>query len=237
MLYDEAVEDNLRYVIGLDLGQASDYSAMSFVEMHQQGESKPTFDVTYLHRWPLGTPYPKIVEGVGKLLGEDRFMRRVHGGRYTEDRKELRHPITLAVDATGVGRPVVDMFRDAHLPGSLQSITITGGHVVTSVNGGYNVPKRLLVSTLQVALQTKRLKIAAQLPEAVTLKTELQNFQLTITESANDTYEGRKGTHDDLVLAVALSLWSGQHGNTTVTASERAIAAVMADRNTWMGRG
>jgi len=233
-LIDET-ENRLRYIIGLDLGQASDYSAMSFVEMHTAGESKPTFDVTYLHRWPLGTPYPKIVEGVGKLLSEDRFMRRMYGGRYTEDHKVLRHPVTLAVDATGVGRPVVDMFRDAHLPGSLQSITITGGHEATSASGGYNVPKRLLVSTLQVALQTKRLKIAAALPEAATLKTELQNFQLTITESANDTYEGRKGTHDDLVLAVALSLWSGQHGNTTVTNSERALAAMMTDRNRWMG--
>jgi hypothetical protein len=133
-------------------------------------------------------------------------------------------PTTLSVDATGAGIPVCDMFEQANLPAHLKRIVITGGHKVNVDGRTYNVPKRILVSTLQVALQSRRLQIAARLPEAATLTRELQDFQLTFTEAANDTYEGRKGSHDDLVLAVALGLWAGTHGRVRVTDGERELA-------------
>jgi hypothetical protein len=87
---------------------------------------------------------------------------------------------------------------------------ITGGDAVTSEGGITRVPKRELVSIVQVCLQTARLKIAPDLKEAATLTSELQNFQVKITDNAHDTYGAwREGTHDDLVLAVALALWEG----------------------------
>jgi hypothetical protein len=65
------------------------------------------------------------------------------------------------------------------------------------------------VSVVQVALQNRTLKIANELAEAETLARELQNFTVKITDSANDVYGAwREGTHDDLVLAVALALWT-----------------------------
>jgi hypothetical protein len=82
----------------------------------------------------------------------------------------------------------------------------------------WRVPKRILVGTLQALFHGKRLKFAETLPEAPTLVKELLAFQVTVTEAANDTYAGRTGTHDDLVLSVALAAWraerrgtSGQH--------------------------
>jgi hypothetical protein len=66
------------------------------------------------------------------------------------------------------------------------------------------------VSAVQVLLQSGRLKIAKELPDAEVLVTELLNFQVRITNSANDIYGAwREGTHDDLVLAVALACWWG----------------------------
>ena len=117
--------------------------------------------------------------------------------------------VTLAVDATGVGAPVIDMFRAAYLPVYLQPIQITGGSEVSRDGDVARVPKRDLVSSSQVALQTGRLKIAPELPDAQTLVRELQNFQVKISlETAHDSYGAwREGTHDDLVLAVALALW------------------------------
>jgi hypothetical protein len=78
-------------------------------------------------------------------------------------------------------------------------------------NGISYVPKRDLVSVVQVALQTERLKIASALPEAEALVRELQNFQVKISlDTAHDSYGAwRDGTHDDLVLAVALAVWCG----------------------------
>ncbi len=101
-------------------------------------------------------------------------------------------PTTLAIDATVVGRPVVDTFAERNLPAHLLPVTITGGHKAHSEAGGRHVPKRILVSTLQVALQNQRLRIAAKLTEAATLQKDLQDFQLTFTEKPMTRMRGAR---------------------------------------------
>lgn len=207
------------YVAGLDLGQAQDYSALAIAELReadseqmerrqvgmvvgQKGQPAPRYedvpvqvrhyDLRHLERFPLNTSYPAIVATVAQRL----------------QIPALAHHTRLAVDGTGVGRPVVDLLVKARLPVQLTAVGITGGHEVTSDGIWRMVPKRDLVSTVQVLLQSGRLHIAAQLPEAETLTRELQNFQVKITTAANDTYGAwREGTHDDLVLATALACW------------------------------
>ncbi len=92
------------------------------------------------------------------------------------------------------------------------AITITaGGSVTGSTYGGYNVPKRELVSNLAIQFQADRLKISRALPEAAQLIEELQNFKMKITLAGNDTYEAwRESDHDDLVLAAAMAAWYGE---------------------------
>lgn len=189
-----------QYTLGLDLGKTKDYTALVILERHGEGP-EAVFHARHLERFPLGTPYPTIVKAVAAMLGDPVL---VSAGRPR-----------LAVDETGVGAPVVDLFRQAKLPGQLYPVHITGGSSVNYDRGVEYVPKRELVSVVQVALQTDRLKIAARLPEAQTLVRELQDFEVKITESANDTYGAwREGTHDDLVLAVALGLWVGKKKGT-----------------------
>lgn len=84
----------------------------------------------------------------------------------------------LAVDGKGVGVAVVDMLRHAGLPPV--AIRITGGDTVMQVPGGFRVPKRDLVGTLSVLLQTQRLKLATALPHARTLVDELLRFRVRI---------------------------------------------------------
>jgi len=162
---------------------------------------KPEDEFTLLHvrhlqRFELGTSYPAIVATVAKLLKREPFP--------------LNRP-TLVVDGTGVGRGVVDLFRKESLAADLRPATITAGNSVTFEDGYTRVPKRDLVAAVQVGLQTDKLKIAASLPEAATLTTELQNFQVKITDAANDTYGAwREGSHDDLVLALAMAAWLAQ---------------------------
>jgi len=181
------------FYIGLDLGQAQDYTAIAVVEKKEL--PKPAeYHVRHLERPKLGTPYPAIVDRVKQLMASS----------------SLQNKTALVVDATGVGAPVVDMFRKAGL--RPVAITITGGNSVGSGDGGYHVPKRDLVTTLQVLFQTGRLKVAAGLPEARTLVEELLNFKVKINvKTAHDSYEAwREGIHDDLVLAVALACWYGE---------------------------
>jgi hypothetical protein len=192
-----------RYYLGLDLGQSKDFTALVILEKHGTNKSTSEYHARHLQRYELGTSYPTIVADVGKVLRQGVFL--------------AKRP-TLAIDGTGVGAPVVDIFKREKLPANLRPILITGGDSVTRENGVTRVPKRDLVGVVQVMLQTGRLKIAAELPEAITLTRELQNFQVKITESANDTYGAwREGTHDDLVLALALALWSGQNDGGTMT--------------------
>src|SRR6266542_2008113 len=100
------------YVVGLDLGKMSDYSALSILERHQPAAAVPArYEVRYLKRWPLRTPYPRIVEDVAALLA----------------RPPLGPQTDLVVDHVGVGVAVLDMFRRAHLPASLVAVTIHGG--------------------------------------------------------------------------------------------------------------
>jgi hypothetical protein len=81
-----------------------------------------------------------------------------------------------------------------------------------SEDGNLCVPKKDLVATLLSLLGSRRLQIASSLPEAAVLLKERQTFRLKITRPANDTYEPwREGKHDDLVLAVALAAWVGEH--------------------------
>lgn len=75
----------------------------------------------------------------------------------------------------------------------------------------WRIPKRDLVSAVQAALQTQRLKIAQALPEAVTLIRELEQFKTKVVVSApsDAMVAWREGSNDDLVLALALAVWEG----------------------------
>lgn len=204
----------ISYYVGLDLGQAQDFTALSVVEKkvtkteHQKGgytsEGKLIeerdiplsyeYQVRHLQRFRLGTSYSAVVSEVRKVLS------RLSGA-------------VLVVDYTGVGRPVVDLFRDSGL--SPVAVTITSGDKATFEDGGWRVPKRDLVSVLVVAFQNSTLKIAEALPEARTLIEELQHFQVKIDpRTAHDSYGSwREGVHDDLVLSVAMALWYASREN------------------------
>ncbi len=185
-----------RYLVGLDLGQASDYSALSVLEQHGSGRDA-SFLCRHLQRWPLRTPYTQIAADVAALTNTG----------------ELHAPETalLAVDVNGPGQPVIDLLKAHQLSARLEPVFSHGGDKVTSGNGVTRVPKRELVSTTQIALQEGRLKIAPALAEAQTLVRELQNYQVEINqETAHDSYGAwRTGTHDDLLFAVMLPLWLG----------------------------
>ncbi len=196
------MSDNQRCFIGLDLGQSQDFTAVAVLRrprvcpMDPPGHRRPAYDLPYLYRFPLGTPYPEVVRSVVDLLRTPPLVGSL-----------------LVVDQTGVGQPVVDMLRDSlhnHVTCQFTAITITGGHAASAVEGGFHVPKKELVGALQILLQTRRLHVAKQLPHATTLVKELENFRVKITLARNETFEAwREGQHDDLVLAVALAAWIG----------------------------
>jgi hypothetical protein len=178
-------------LVGVDLGQAQDYTAVAVLEATGERPARD-YAVRHLERW-LGVAYPDQVTRLQQLCAAPELAAA-----------------PLIVDHTGCGRPVVDQLA----AGGLEpwAITIHGGDVVSWEGRFYRVPKRDLVGTVAVLLQGRRLHIAAALPEARTLTAELTTFRVTIDpRTAHDSYSAwREQDHDDLVLAVALACWWGE---------------------------
>jgi hypothetical protein len=193
-----------RFYVGLDLGQKRDHSAMAVVEKLERPRpyGPPDFEafvVRYLERLPLGTTYPQVVAHVCAMVGTVRRFGACE----------------LVVDATGVGAPVVDMLRREGPSCDISSVTITGGEKETGGpgygGGHYNVPKRDLIASVQLALEKGELRISGLLREAGALVEELVDVRKTARESGRDRVGAeRAGEHDDLVIALALACWKGR---------------------------
>jgi hypothetical protein len=187
----------ISYLAGLDLGQPSEYTALAILQQTiTTNPREKLFAVRHLERFPLGTSYPEICDRVVDLFDEPPLSNG-----------------TLAVDQTGVGRAVVDIIRRARPQAIIRPMTIIAGHAVVPDEAGWHVPKKELVSVMQVLLQSRRLQVARALPIAPVLVRELETFRAKITVSANETFESwRERDHDDLVLAVAMAAWVGDRG-------------------------
>ncbi|MBA2518949.1 MAG: hypothetical protein H0V24_04740 [Chloroflexia bacterium] len=219
------------WIVGLDAGQLRDYSALSILERREQPAAhapvpgpvsfaerwglkklpavpmEAHYACGHLERYPLGESYPDQVKRTVATLRQLReTIDRAGGGR-----------LILCLDATGVGVAVADLYREADLSGAtFAPITIHGGDTPSRDDrGGWRTPKRAIVSYLQVALQTGRLRIAASLPEAAILAQEFRNFRAKIKTSGNDSYgpaaDWRESSHDDLLLSIGIAIWYSEH--------------------------
>jgi hypothetical protein len=193
----------------LDLGQAQDFTALTVLDRSKvtftaidaatrQRKSATWTRLVAMERVALATSYPDIVVRVTEVVEKLAAPARVGAARAV---------VTLVVDATGVGAPVVDMLRAARLPCTLAPVEITGGHTESRSGETWHVPKRDLVVGLQTALQQKILQIAQGLPLRHELMKELLDVRATLKESGREAYGAREGSHDDLVIALALAVW------------------------------
>jgi Terminase RNaseH-like domain len=181
------------YALGLDPGKANDPTALALVEYDTT--DNPVYRLRSLHRFPIGTPYTQLPTAL-----ENRLAAQPLAGR-----------TNIAVDATGVGAPVIDHFRDTIATRSIYGITITSGTTVTGTGKDPHVPKRDLISTTSVILEQRRLRIAENMADTDALTDELLAYRRTTTDRGNDTYAAASGTHDDLVLALSLALWTAEN--------------------------
>jgi hypothetical protein len=194
------------YFVGVDFGQSRDFTAIAVLERAETtGAWDPakwawkkvvSLHLRYLERIALGTPYTEVIRRVVQVTRWPDLAGRCR----------------LAVDGTGVGRPVVDLLRDERPGCVLMAVNITSGLKQTFEGGYYGVPKRDLILGLQVLLQRGVLRIAAGLEHGPDLVREMAAMQVKISLSGHEQYAvWREGTHDDLVFAVALACWNAQN--------------------------
>ncbi len=249
------------FIVAVDLGQVADYTAICVLERREQptgrhelvpnlaffgggrGQSRysrqmqtaGSYSVVHLERLALGLSYVAVPERLRSL--EDRLRQRWVDLAWQEREHAARlddAPIDLVMDATGVGRPVLDLFRDVGF--DPLGVTITSGDTVTRVSSReYRVPKRHLVSVTQALLQSGRVKAAPALADWPVLKGELANFKAKISLAGHDSYgagddwrQESQESHDDLVLALALGIWWGEYGE-RAPMLDPAIAGAWSD--------
>jgi hypothetical protein len=217
-----------RWIVSVDLGQSIDPTAVAVLEVVTRGavrdaywdappemrpqlwepprewykqyprelvlqhpETAARIAVRHLNRLPLRMSYPDQVAHVAKLLKLPPLDRV--------------HP-ELIVDATGVGRPVVELLERAGLHPISCTITAGNSEAKGRNSRDWHVAKLLLVSRLQSVLHERVLNIA-NVPDAETLANELQDFRGIFSETGYARFGAREGAHDDLVLAVAIGVW------------------------------
>lgn len=177
--------------IGVDIGQVTDPTAITIMQRKDRNELR----CVWAERIPLGTPYHQIIARVAE-----------HKAKIID--AHLSKPI-IVWDETGVGRPVVEQAKAGIRGVRHIGITITGG-ANPSFNKGWHIPKRHLITNLQMLLQTGTLKYAHNI-NTVDLKAlvdELKEYRVEITAKAHETYgPWREGDHDDLVLALAIGAY------------------------------
>ena len=90
-----------KFFVGLDLGQAQDYSAVSILEkiLPEEEDGMREYHLRHLYRYPLGTSYADVCRSIRRMVEEP----------------ELRRQSVVVIDLTGTGRPIQDLFREMHL--------------------------------------------------------------------------------------------------------------------------
>jgi hypothetical protein len=183
------------FALGLDLGPAGAFTALAVAEAVEvadgdDGAESERYAVRHLRRLPPGTPYREIADEVLALLA----TKALDGA-------------SVAIDVTAVGTGVLDLFRAADPPPYVVPVVLTPGqHEEVDPRGGMRVPKKDLVTRLQLLLQARRLQVPAALPDADLLARELANYRPRVSLAADPTAaDWRQGQADDLVLAVGLA--------------------------------
>lgn len=125
-----------------------------------------------------------------KVVGLQRF----HGISYVEAVKELyhftkrfKHVGTIWHDRTGVGEALDDLLGNTPLP--FHGVTFTSQSKASLING------------LGLTFEQRDI----ELPNWPLMISELDNYEVTVTETGNMRYNAASGGHDDTVIGLALA--------------------------------
>jgi hypothetical protein len=223
-----------RYSVGVDLGQANDFTAIAVLKKevvppqtalfapvgkspsNRLVEGDVVFDLVYLKRPKLGTAYNEIARRVADLICELEPQ-----GAFGE-----LGQVTLSVDGTGVGRGICDMLgaefkrrgatSKAMPKVDFRRVSITGSNTSlkrpSRSDGYWSLPKHELIFPAVAAFQQGKIRIAKGIKDRDALVNELKNYRRTTNiATGNMAFEPwRESDHDDLLFAVCLALWGWQ---------------------------
>jgi hypothetical protein len=185
----------MSFVVGLSLGQQRDQTAIAVIEETDGNR----FEVGHFERWRAES-IPELVASL------EAFLPAL-------PRKDKLSSVSLAIDATEIGRPVVEMIRHAKTRANVYSIAVTGGDSDSREGWQIWLPERNLLSNLTLLLQTGKLTIVRDLPLASSLKKDFEGLRAKASTIAEDSRADWRRDQDGLVVAVSLAAWIAEKNN------------------------
>lgn len=194
--------------IGIDIGKKSDPSAIVVAQGVYRGKLRVGsirefnkdvhYLIPFLERLPLGTKYPEQIKRFLKVIEE------------TAKRCQWEcPPPEVFVDVTGVGEGIADTLEPVVQKLGLLRINrcrFTHGDRVTRDAYQFSIGKEWMANRLQILSEAQRIHLDRNSTEARALSEELLNFDIEVNENGGAKYGAmRPGTHDDLVVALALA--------------------------------
>ncbi len=211
-------------ILGLDLGQSEDPSAMALllninqtISPHNWIDSTHpchnTWQLTSTKVFPLGTAYTALAQQIHHTL--ERFKQQ-----------HPATPITLLADATGIGRPTLEILykeltsRGGQPKARLEGIVFTAGathsktgHPALPVDL-FHVPKLDLIETLVQSIESRRLTVIPNLKDRQTLEAQLKSLRYANSRQTGQTTihvdtnaDNPQIANADLVMALAMATW------------------------------
>lgn len=206
-----------KFILGLDLAQAVDFTALVVVEIIGTDPSQWTYRVIRTERWEKHTPYPIIAEAIKARMEKEPLAPYKTGlwvsadGTHSADVWE--YPSVLVVDAGGPGRPVIDSLR-RHKLLPVPVATHGGEKSKRADDGrGWSASQTHMVQTLTGVRDEHRLQVHRGVTEAATLMEEMQAYiskQNAATGHVSFGNDARVSAHDDIFVSVMLAVWYGE---------------------------
>jgi|GEM_PF-209956 len=199
---------HISYMVGVDIGQRVDPTAISVVETRYDAQERGYYIVRYQQRFELGLLYSEVAKRIARL---DTKLKEA------ASKEGLEAWITYILDATGVGQGPSEQIVQALRAQSYADIYrcyLTGGinAVVDDEIMQIKLPKTQLVSVLVSVFDADRVELPGHSKETDAMVNELLNFEIRVSDEGRDSFGAFKvGAHDDLVTALGLAVWLGEN--------------------------
>lgn len=213
-----------KFVWGLDLAESEDFTALALLKIVPR--PKPEYQVVSLERF--NARLPGVLDKFGTAQ-EDYWTRVISYLVARIGHPSVRLESCLAVDATGIGRRVLEnllrspALRETGVTLYPFQIRARETRRFQKQDGLIQVSRADLLSGARLLMGQGRLRIAAALPTADTLKQELLLVRPDERRQDGDG-PARSRAHDDLCFAVALAADLGE------TLANRAVGGVLPIR-------
>jgi hypothetical protein len=183
------------YLGAVDIGFEQDYTALMICEFTLTSTSA-AYVCCHLERLPLPTKLPDVVAHVHGLFGPPPWSSRD----------------VFFVDITGVGNPVYHAISQTGV--APLGLFAHAGSETTWKENVWRVPKKDLVSSALLVVESHRLQLPTNIPMTQLMVEELLNYrrQQDLTTGHESYAAGRDATrpHDDLVFCVGMICWWGE---------------------------